>query len=88
MSSSHAHRIWFVVSPVETQWQVDFGEFGNRYRYPSLEQALQVACGAAKLHWEDRSEPSGARLDMADGERRVLATYGRMPHLGHHRATA
>jgi hypothetical protein len=86
MSSSHPHRIWYVVSPAGAQWQVDFGDYGRPFKYPSLEQALQVACGAAKMHWEDRAEPAGARLDLDGGDRRVLATYGRLPHVVHHRA--
>jgi hypothetical protein len=81
------HRTWYVVSPAGAQWQVDFGAFGSPFRYATREEALQVACGAAKLHWEDRGEPAGARLDTADGQRQVVATYGRMAHAAPHRAT-
>ena len=76
-------RIWYVVSPVSGGWQVDFGVAGSPFRYGSQGEAELIARGAAKLHWDNRQEPSGARIDFADGERRVLATYGRGCHTEH-----
>ena len=73
-------RIWYVVSPVPGGWQVNFGVAGSPFRYGSQAEAELIARGAAKLHWENRQEPAGARLDRADGTRHVLATYGRVAH--------
>jgi hypothetical protein len=70
-------RIWYVVSPAQGEWQVTFGVGGSPFRYPTRAEAELVARGAAQLHWDNRAEPAGARLDLADGTRHVLATYGR-----------
>jgi hypothetical protein len=80
MQPSHGgkSRTWYVVSPVGARWQVEFGSVGTPFHYATSEEALEVACAAAKLHWQDRGEPAGARLDFPDGTRRVVATYGRM----------
>jgi len=74
-------RIWYVVSPVLGGWQVDFGFAGSPFRYASQAEAELIARGAAKLHWDNRQEPVGARIDLVDGTRHVLATYGRVPHV-------
>jgi hypothetical protein len=73
-------RIWYVVSPVPGGWQVTFGVAGSPFRYATQAEAELIARGAAKLHWDHRQEPAGARLDLADGSRHVLATYGRVAH--------
>ena len=79
-------RIWYVVSPVQGGWLVTFGVAGSPFRYATQAEAEVIARGAAKLHWDNRQEPAGARLDLADGSRRVLATYGRATHLEARRA--
>lgn len=71
-------RTWYVVSPVPDGWQVTFGVAGSPFRYGTQAEAELIARGAAKLHWENRQEPAGARPDRADGTRHVLATYGRV----------
>jgi hypothetical protein len=70
-------RTWYVVSPAQGEWQVSFGVAGSPFRYSTRAEAELVARGAAQLHWDNRAEPAGARLDLADGTRHVLATYGR-----------
>ncbi|MGH8028549.1 MAG: hypothetical protein ACREO3_01310 [Arenimonas sp.] len=70
-------RIWYVVAPMSGGWQVTFGVAGSPFRYATRAEAETVARGAAKLHWENRREPAGARLDRVDGSRVVLGTYGR-----------
>jgi hypothetical protein len=79
-------RIWYVVSPVQGGWLVTFGVAGSPFRYASQAEAELIARGAAKLHWDHRQEPAGARLDLADGSRHVLATYGRVAHAEGRRA--
>jgi hypothetical protein len=79
-STTSKARIWYVVSPVSGGWQVTFGVAGSPFRYATQAEAEIVARGAAKLHWDNRAEPAGARLDRADGTRHVLATYGRGAH--------
>ena len=79
-------RIWYVVSPMQGEWQVTFGVAGSPFRYASRAEAELIARGAAKLHWDNRQEPAGARLDLVDGSRHVLATYGRAPHAEARRA--
>ena len=76
-------RIWYVVSPVLGGWQVAFGVEGSPFRYGSQAEAELIARGAAKLHWDNRQEPSGADVEQVDGTRRVLATYGRGAHTEH-----
>ena len=80
-------RTWYVVSPVPGGWQVTFGVAGSPFRYGTQAEAELIARGAAKLHWENRQEPAGARLDLADGSRHVLGTYGRAAQVEARRAT-
>ena len=86
LTPDHRHRCWFVVTPVGSRWQVDFGHVGRPYLYSTQDEALVIARSAAKLHWEDRREPSGALLDLPGEPRHVVATYGRVPHLVRARA--
>jgi hypothetical protein len=86
MSPTAKSRIWYVVSPVAGGWQVAFGVAGSPFRYGTQAEAEVIARGAAKLHWENRQEPAGARLDLADGTRHVLGTYGRGTHVEARRA--
>jgi hypothetical protein len=79
-------RIWYVVSPVQGGWQVTFGVSASPFVYPTRGEAEVIARGAAKLHWDNRQEPAGARLDLADGTRHVLATFGRLAHAEARRA--
>ena len=82
MSMTAKARIWYVVSPVPGGWQVNFGVAGSPFRYATQAEAEVIARGAAKLHWDNRQEPAGARLDLVDGSRHVLATYGRSANPG------
>ena len=68
-------RFFYVVRPVLGQWEVSFGDHGSRFLYAGREEAVQVAKGAAKLHWETHHRPSGVRLEMPDGPMEV-ATFG------------
>jgi len=86
LTPDNRHRFWFVVKQVGLCWQVDFGVIGRPYLYTTRDEALVVARSAAKLHWEDRREPTGALLEVAGEPRHVVATYGRVPHLVRARA--
>lgn len=68
-------RFFYVVKPVLGQWEVSFGEQGTRFLYRGRDEAVQVAKGAAKLHWETHHRPSGVRLELPDGAQE-LASYG------------
>ena len=85
LTPENRHRCWFKVTRVGLCWQVDFGPISRPYLYTTQDEALVVARSAAKCHWEDRREPSGALLELP-GERHVVATYGRVPHLVRARA--
>jgi len=69
-------RFFYVVRPALGQWEVGFGENGSRFLYAGREEAEQVACGAARLHWETRHEPSGVCLELPGERPREIATYG------------
>ena len=69
-------RFFYVVRPALGQWEVGFGEHGSRFVYAGREEAEQVACGAARLHWETRHEPSGVCLELPGERPREIATYG------------
>ena len=71
-------RTWYVVAPWSGQWQVTFGCDSRPIAYATQEEAQVIARSAARLHWENQGNPTGARLDLPDGARQVLATYGRM----------
>ena len=72
-------RFFYVVRPSLGQWEVGFGEHGSRFLYQGMEEAVQVASGAARLHWEQRHEPSGVRLEMPGSEAREVASFGDAP---------
>ena len=69
-------RFFYVVRPSLGQWEVGFGEHGSCFLYQGMEEAVQVASGAARLHWEQRNEPSGVRLEIPGESPRNLAAYG------------
>jgi hypothetical protein len=69
-------RFYYVVRPAETHWEVCVGLDGARIRYGSANEALQVARGAARLHWEARSEPSGVLVEQRDASAREEALFG------------
>jgi hypothetical protein len=77
MQSHGRGRTWYVVRPLGPKWEVDFGAGSSPFCYASREEAEVVARSAARLHWEDRQEPAGARLDLPGEHPHVLATYGR-----------
>ena len=68
-------RFFYVVRPVLGQWEVSFGEHGSRFLYHGRDEAVQVAKGAAKLHWETHHRPSGVRLETPEGAQE-LASFG------------
>ena len=74
----HKARLWYVVAPVAGQWQVTFGCDSKPVLYATQEEAQLVARSAARLHWENRQNPTGARLDLPGETRQVLCTFGRM----------
>ena len=69
-------RFFYVVKPSLGQWEVGFGENGSRFLYAGREEAEQVACGAARLHWETRHEPAGVLLELPGERPREIATFG------------
>ena len=72
----NASRFYYVVRPSLAKWELTFGEQGSRFLYDSREEAVQVACGAARLHWETRAQASGVRLEVDAHDPEVVATYG------------
>lgn len=75
--NGHKYRIWYTVSPRDGQWQVTFGTDASPFLYASREEAQVVARSAAKLHFEDHGDPTGAFVELPGEPRQVLATYGR-----------
>ena len=60
MTTAHrSQRFFYLVRHSAGKWEVSFGEDGTRFLYDSLSEAMQIARGAARLHWETRHEPSG-----------------------------
>lgn len=78
LANGHRYRIWYVVSPIDGQWQVTFGNDTSPFVYATREEAQVVARSAARLHWEDHQDPSGALLMLPGEDRQVIATYGRI----------
>ena len=76
MPTRIAPRFFYLVRPVGAKWEVSFGEGGSRFLYGSQEEAVQVARGAAKLHWESRGDPSGVRLDLPGRRPEDVASFG------------
>ena len=75
MDAHVAMRFYYIVRPILGQWEVSFGEHGTRFLYGGRDEAVQVAKGAAKLHWETHHRPAGVRLDTPEGTLDV-ASYG------------
>jgi hypothetical protein len=69
-------RFFYVVRPSFGQWEVTFGEHGSRFLYSGKDEAIQVATGAARLHWESRHEPSGVRLEQPGHAPSDIASFG------------
>jgi hypothetical protein len=69
-------RFFYVVRPSVGQWEVTFGENGSRFLYGHKEEALQVATGAARMHWESRQEPSGVRLEIPGQAATEVVAFG------------
>jgi hypothetical protein len=69
-------RFFYVVRPALGQWEVGFGEHGSRFLYAGREEAEQVACGAARLHWETRHEPAGVLVELPGEDAAEIAAYG------------
>ena len=69
-------RFDYLVRRVGGRWEVAFGPGGSQFVYESRHEAVQVARGAARLHWETRHEPSGVVLVDDDGDARLVADYG------------
>jgi hypothetical protein len=69
---------WFdyAIRPAHGKWEIRVGDSGRRFVYASLEDAANVALGAAKLHWATRREPCGATLHMGAGRVRTLVSFG------------
>ena len=68
-------RFFYLVKPAQGKWEVTFGRGGTRFVYESRFEALEVARGAAKMHWTSRNEPSGVRVDE-DGGLKELHAFG------------
>ena len=69
-------RFYYLVRPLDDQWEVAFGGTGERFAYGTRSEAIQVAKGAARLHWETRNELSGVQAEDANGRVRTVASYG------------
>jgi hypothetical protein len=69
-------RYLYIVRPSLGQWEVGFGENGTCFLYAGRDEAVEVARGAARLHWETRNEPSGVRLDLPGEGPREIAAFG------------
>lgn len=69
-------RFFYLVRPQGEQWEVTFGGTGDQFVYDSRSEALHIAKGAARLHWEARNELSGVRAEDAEGHVRLIARYG------------
>jgi hypothetical protein len=81
MHTNGKYRIWYVVSPLQGQWQVTFGSDASPFLYATREEAQVIARSAAKLHWENHQDPTGALVELPGETRQVLATYGRIAHV-------
>ena len=77
-ANAHRPRLWYVVAPAAGQWQVTFGCDSKPVLYATQEEAQLVARSAARLQWENRQDPTGARLDLPGAARQVICTYGRV----------
>ena len=73
--TSTSMRFFYLVKPVLGKWEVTFGQGGTRFVYESRFEALEVARGAAKMHWTTRNEPSGVLVEE-DGDRKELHVFG------------
>jgi hypothetical protein len=71
-----AMRFFYVVRPSVGKWEVSFGEHGSCFLYAGKDEAVQVATGAARMHWESRQEPSGVRLEVPGQEITEVAVFG------------
>ena len=69
-------RFFYVVRPSLGKWEVSFGEHGSCFLYHGMDEAVQVASGAARLHWEQRMEPSGVRLEIPGHEVQEVVAFG------------
>ena len=75
--NGHRYRIWYVVCPRDGQWQVTFGADASPFLYATRDEAQVVARSAARLHFENHGDPTGAFVEMPDEPRQVIATFGR-----------
>ena len=69
-------RFFYRVRPSGTRWEVLIGCPGSAFVYDSLEEATQVARGAARLHWETRHEASGVIVQLADASEHEECRFG------------
>ena len=69
-------RFYYIVRPSADQWEVRVGLQGAPITYVSAHEALQVARGAARQHWQSRGEPSGVLVEAADCSAREEALFG------------
>jgi hypothetical protein len=69
-------RPTYEVRPSLGKWEVVIGDSGARFVYATRDDAMQVARGAARLHWATRHEPCDATLQDEDGAVCMLARYG------------
>jgi hypothetical protein len=69
-------RFFYRVRPIGTRWEVLIGSPDSAFVYDTLEEATQVARGAARLHWETRQEPSGVIVQRADASEHEECRFG------------
>jgi hypothetical protein len=70
-------RFLYFVRPAQAKaWELQFGQDGNRFTYPTEQDALQAAREAARLHWETSREPSGVYLVSPRLGRQLLDIFG------------
>jgi hypothetical protein len=74
--TSTASRFFYIVRPALGQWEVTFGEGGSCFLYSTQAEAIDIALGAARSHWEKHGVPSGVRLAMPGRAGHTVRTFG------------
>ena len=69
-------RLYYIVRPRADQWEVRGGLDGAPSTFVSANEALRMAKGAARKHWQSCGEPSGVLVEQADSSAREEALFG------------
>ncbi|HUR89427.1 MAG TPA: hypothetical protein VMZ74_10105 [Ramlibacter sp.] len=76
MAAARQSRFYYYVRRELSRWCITFGEGGSVFTYQQQEEALKVAAGAARSHWESRGEPSGVMWEVEPGRCREEVRFG------------